>query len=228
VHGVSCEIVGLLESKGKSSFGQDRDDTIVMPLRAFQRRIAGNDDVRQIQVSVREGQETSRVQRDITQLMRERRRIAPTDSDNFTIMDMQEVASTLAGSTRVLTGLLAAVAAVSLLVGGIGIMNIMIVSVTERTREIGIRMAIGALESEVLTQFLVESVVLAAFGGLLGVIIAIASAAAITQLLGLPFSVNARIVALAFLFSGVVGIVFGFVPARRAAALDPIEALRHE
>jgi putative ABC transport system permease protein len=184
--------------------------------------------VRQIQVSVREGQETSRVQRDITQLMRERRRIAPTDSDNFTIMDMQEVASTLAGSTRVLTGLLAAVAAVSLLVGGIGIMNIMIVSVTERTREIGIRMAIGALESEVLTQFLVESVVHAAFGGLLGVIIAIASAAAITQLLGLPFSVNARIVALAFLFSGVVGIVFGFVPARRAAALDPIEALRHE
>jgi putative ABC transport system permease protein len=228
LRGVSCEVVGLLQPKGKSSFGQDRDDTIVMPLRAFQRRIAGNDAVRQIQVSVRSDIETSKAQRDITRVMRERRRVGPTDQDDFTIMDMQEVASTLAGTTRVLTGLLAAVAAVSLVVGGIGIMNIMIVSVTERTREIGIRMAIGALESEVLTQFLVESVVLSAFGGLIGIALAIALSAVISQLLGLPFSVDWRIVALGFVFSGLVGVLFGYMPARRAAALNPIDALRHE
>ena len=171
---------------------------------------------------------TKKAQGDIERLLRERRRLGPTDDNDFTVMDMQEVASTLTGTTRVLTALLAAVAAVSLLVGGIGIMNIMLVSVTERTREIGIRMAIGALEREVLTQFLVEAVVLSSFGGALGIMLASVTAFVGARALELPFMLDLRVVVLAFLFSAAVGIVFGFVPARRAAALNPIDALRHE
>ena len=171
---------------------------------------------------------TGKAQRDVERLMRERRRLAPTDDNDFTVMDMQDIAATVTGTTRVLTALLAAVAAVSLVVGGIGIMNIMIVSVTERTREVGIRMAIGALEREVLTQFLVEAVVLSIFGGFIGVVLAVGLSAAIAYTLGMPFAVDWRIIGLAFVFSGLVGVVFGFWPARRAALLNPIDALRHE
>jgi putative ABC transport system permease protein len=225
---VSCDVIGVLRSKGKSSFGQDRDDTVVIPLRAFQRRIAGNEDVRQIQMSVRASVATATAQREIERLMRERRRLAAADENDFTVMDMQEIAGTLTGTTRILTALLAAVAAVSLIVGGVGIMNIMIVSVTERTREIGIRMAIGALAREVLMQFLVEAVVLSAFGGVIGVVLAVSASALIATLIGMPFAPDWRIIALAFVFSGLVGVAFGFVPARRAALLNPIDALRHE
>ena len=225
---VSCEVIGLLQSKGKNNFGMDRDDTVVMPLRTMQRRLSGNDDIEQIQLSVRASTSSEKAQQDIYRVMRERRRLSTEDDDDFNIMDQQELTSTLSGATRTLTALLAAVAAISLLVGGIGIMNIMLVSVTERTREIGIRLAIGAFERDVLTQFLVEAVVLSVFGGSIGVTFALIASALAARALSLPFSIDLGIVALAFLFSAGVGVVFGFFPARRAASLNPIDALRHE
>ena len=160
--------------------------------------------------------------------MRTRRHLSASDDDNFNVMDMKEIANMLSGTTRMMTGLLGAVAAVSLLVGGIGIMNIMLVSVTERTREIGIRLAIGALEREVLLQFLVEAVVLSSFGGLIGILVALASSIGLASVMRVPFVFNAPIVVIAFLFSAAVGVIFGFFPARKAARLDPIEALRYE
>jgi putative ABC transport system permease protein len=225
---LSCQVIGVLQAKGQGGFGGDQDDFILVPLRAFQRRIAGNQDVDAILVSALDGASTTKVQRDITALMRERRHIGPHDEDDFHVMDMQEIVSTLTGVTRVLTGLLGAVAAVSLLVGGIGIMNIMMVSVTERTREIGTRLAIGALEREVLLQFLVEAAVLSLFGGTLGIAVGLAAALGGARALGVPFVWNVGIIVTAFLFSGAIGIGFGYFPARQAARLDPIEALRHE
>jgi putative ABC transport system permease protein len=225
---LSCSVIGLLESKGKSNFGQDRDDTVVIPLRTMQRRLSGNEDVGQVQLSVGNSVSTEKAQQDITRVMRERRRLARDSDDDFSIMDQQEIANTISGTTRTLTALLAAVAAISLLVGGIGIMNIMLVSVTERTREIGIRLAIGAFERDVLTQFLIEAVVLSLFGGTIGITLALAASFAAARALSLPFALDYSIVALAFLFSAAVGIVFGFFPARRAASLNPIDALRHE
>ena len=225
---LSCSVIGLLESKGKSQFGQDRDDTVVIPLRTMQRRLSGNEDVDQVQLSVSNSVSTEKAQQDVTRLLRERRRLAREADDDFNIMDQQEIANTLSGTTRTLTALLAAVAAISLLVGGIGIMNIMLVSVTERTREIGIRLAIGAFERDVLTQFLIEAVVLSLFGGTIGISLALAASYAVARALSLPFALDYSIVALAFVFSAAVGIVFGFFPARRAAGLNPIDALRHE
>ena len=225
---ISCEIIGLLRAKGQSTMGQDQDDVIIMPLRTFQRRIAGNDDVSMIQVSVKDGISTDKVKTDIGRLMRARRHLSADEDDNFSVMDLKEISTMLSGTTRVLTGLLGAVAAVSLLVGGIGIMNIMLVSVTERTREIGTRLAIGALEREVLLQFLVESVVLASFGGLIGILLALSVSYALTIVLHVPFVFNFSIVLVGFVFSGAIGVVFGYFPARKAARLDPIEALRHE
>jgi putative ABC transport system permease protein len=225
---LSCQVIGLLSAKGQSTMGSDQDDLVLMPLRAFQRRIAGNQDVSLIQVSVRDGVSTDKAQSDIERLMRERRHISSSEDDDFTTIDMKEISQMLTGTTRILTTLLGAVAAVSLLVGGIGIMNIMLVSVTERTREIGIRLAIGALEREVLTQFLVEAVVLSSFGGILGIILALVGSLGLASLLNVPFVLNIGIVIIAFLFSAAVGVIFGYFPARKAALLDPIEALRHE
>lgn len=225
---LSCQVIGLLESKGQTIMGMDQDDLVLLPLRTFQRRISGNQDISLIQVSVQQGMSTEKVQRDIEQLMRERRHISPTEDDDFSVMDMKEITKMLTGITQVLTALLGAVAAVSLLVGGIGIMNIMLVSVTERTREIGIRLAIGALEREVLMQFLVEAVVLSSFGGLFGIILALVAAVGLTNVLQVPFVLNPGIVVIAFLFSAAVGVIFGYFPARKAARLDPIDALRHE
>ena len=225
---LSCTVIGLLESKGKNTFGQDRDDTVVIPLRTLQRRLAGNEDIQQIQLSVRSSTSSERAQQDIFRLMRERRHLARDADDDFSIMDQQELANTISGTTRTLTALLAAVAAISLLVGGIGIMNIMLVSVTERTREIGIRLAIGAFERDVLTQFLVEAVVLSVFGGAIGIGLALTASALAANALGLPVELDFSVIALAFLFSAGVGVVFGFFPARRAASLNPIDALRHE
>ncbi len=225
---LSCEIIGLLEAKGQSAMGSDQDDLVVMPLRAVQRRVTGNQDIDMIHVSVVTPTATEGVTRNIEVLLRERRHLAADESDDFSVRDMKEIANTLTGTTKVLTDLLSAVAAVSLLVGGIGIMNIMLVSVTERTREIGIRLAIGALEREVLLQFLVEAVVLSSCGGIIGISLALSISLWLSELLKVPFILDLGIVAKAFLFSVVVGVIFGYFPARRAAQLDPIEALRHE
>jgi putative ABC transport system permease protein len=225
---LSCQVIGVLEAKGQAIMGQDQDDVILLPLKTLQRRIAGNQNVGQIQVAVEEGVATETAQREITELLRTRRHIAAGREDDFRVNDPKEIAGMLTSTTQTLTALLAAVAAVSLLVGGIGIMNIMLVSVTERTREIGIRLAIGALEGEVLTQFLVEAVALSSFGGLVGIAGALGASFALSSVLGVPFVLDATIVAVAFLFSAAVGMVFGYFPARKAARLDPIEALRHE
>lgn len=228
VGNVSCEVVGLLEAKGQSSFGTDQDDIILMPIRAFQRRLAGNTDIGRIMVSATDGTQTRKIQADIERLLRERRNILPGNEDDFSVRDMTQIVQATADTTAMLTGLLGAVAAVSLLVGGIGIMNIMLVSVTERTREIGIRLAIGALERQVLSQFMVEAVVLSLFGGVVGILLGLGLALLAARGLEVPFTVDPTIVFIAFAFSALVGIVFGYFPARRAARLDPIEALRHE
>jgi putative ABC transport system permease protein len=225
---LSCKVIGVFKSKGQSSFGMDQDDFVLVPLRMLQRRIAGNTDVSAISISARDGISTEKIEQDIERLMRERRRILPGKDDDFHVRNMEELVSTLTGTTKVLTGLLGAVAAVSLLVGGIGIMNIMLVSVTERTREIGIRMAIGAMEREVLMQFLVEAVVLSSFGGLFGIALALSASVWFARMLQVPFIFNPGIVVVAFLFSAAVGVIFGFFPAQKAARLDPIDALRYE
>jgi putative ABC transport system permease protein len=225
---ISCRVIGILSSKGQSSFGTDQDDIVIIPLRTLQRRLTGKTDITNILVSAADGVSTEKVKADIERLMRERRHMGRNKADDFNVRDMKEIVSTLTGTTRVLTALLGAVAAVSLLVGGIGIMNIMLVSVTERTREIGTRLAIGALEREVLMQFLVEAVVLSSLGGLCGIALGLGAAAFGASALSVPFIFDPGIVAIAFAFSAAVGVLFGYVPARKAARLDPIEALRHE
>jgi putative ABC transport system permease protein len=225
---LSFQIIGLLEAKGQNTMGQDQDDVVLLPLRTFQRRISGNHDVSLIQISIQDGVSTEKARRDIRLLMRGRRRLAGNEDDNFQVMDTKELSRMLTGTTTMLTGLLGAVAAVSLLVGGIGIMNIMMVSVTERTREVGTRLAIGALEREVLLQFLVEAVVLSSAGGLFGILLGLSASLGLKNALMVPFVFDPRIVIIAFLFSAAVGIVFGYFPALKAARLDPIEALRHE
>jgi putative ABC transport system permease protein len=225
---LSCEVIGILAEKGQSTMGQDQDDVVVIPIRTLQRRITGNQEISLIQVSVQDGASTDKARQDISKLMRERRHLAPRDDDNFNVMDMKEIATMLTTTTQLLTALLSAVAAVSLLVGGIGIMNIMLVSVTERTREIGVRLAIGALEREVLTQFLVEAVVLSSLGGIIGIILALVASVWLGSVLRVPFVFNAPIIFVSFLFSAAVGMIFGYFPALKAARLDPIEALRHE
>lgn len=227
IENLNCTIVGLLEAKGANTFGQDQDDTVIMPFKTFARRIAGNNDVPSITLSVREGYSSERATDDLTALMRDIRRIDAGEEDDFSIRDTKQLADMLGSVTSVLTGLLSAVAAVSLLVGGIGIMNIMLVSVTERTREIGIRMAVGAQASQVLLQFLVEAIVLSTLGGLLGIGLGLVMGAVGSAMLDVPFSPDLATIALAFGFSAVVGVIFGYFPARAAARLDPIEALRH-
>jgi len=224
----SCEVVGRMAPKGQSAFGSDQDSIVVVPLRTFHRRIAGNNRIGSMAISVTAADDIPRVQREAEDVLRERRRIVPGEEDDFTIRDLTQIANTMASTTAILAGLLGAVAAISLLVGGIGIMNIMLVSVTERTREIGIRLAIGALERQVLTQFLVEAIVLALFGGLIGIVLGLGLAAIGAALMDVPFSADIKVVALAFAVSALIGVVFGYFPARRAARLDPIEALRHE
>ncbi|MFZ5513313.1 MAG: ABC transporter permease [Pseudomonadota bacterium] len=228
VKNFSCEVIGLLVSKGQSAFGSDQDDVVVMPLRTVQRRLTGTQDVSGLRISVREGASIDQAKRQVALLLRERRNIAENEDDNFSVLDTRQITETLSGTTRVMTTLLGAVAAVSLLVGGIGIMNIMLVSVTERTREIGIRLAIGALEREVLLQFLIEAVVLSSLGGLVGILLATGASIGLAQLMKVPYIFSPGINLLAFLFSAAIGVIFGFFPARRAAQLDPIEALRHE
>jgi putative ABC transport system permease protein len=228
IENLSCEVVGVLEEKGAGSFGMDQDSVILIPMRTLQRRVLGDSGVGMIYASVSEAYSTDEAIAEVEALMRERRRITEGEEDDFYAMDMAQIASMLTGITGVLTGLLSAVAGVSLMVGGIGIMNIMLVSVTERTREIGIRLAVGATAGQVMLQFLVEAVVLSAMGGVVGIALGLAIAAAAAWQMGIPFAPDATVVAGAFLFSALVGVLFGYFPARRAARLDPIEALRHQ
>ncbi|MEO8242207.1 MAG: FtsX-like permease family protein, partial [bacterium] len=225
---ISCDVIGLLAKREASSFGQDDNDVVIMPLKAFQRRISGKTDVQAISVTFADNATAEDVTAQISTIMRERRKLSGDQNDNFNVFDMKQISSMLTGITSVLTGLLSAVAAISLLVGGIGIMNIMLVSVTERTREIGIRMAVGATERQVLLQFLVEAIVLSLIGGILGILLGLMLGAAGSFALNIGFVPDFRVIVASFIFSAFVGVVFGFFPARRAARLDPIEALRHQ
>jgi len=226
----SCEVIGLLAAKGQAGMG-DQDDTIVMPLSALHRRLIGktsSHDISQISISARDGTDSIALIAEITRILRQRRNLHSNQDNNFNVFDTRQIAETLGSTTQLMTMLLAAVAAVSLLVGGIGIMNIMLVSVTERTREIGIRLAIGAMAGEVLLQFLVEAVTLSCIGGLVGILLAFVLCAGLSRLIQVPFNFNTEINLVAFLFSAAVGVLFGYTPARRAARLNPIDALRHE
>ena len=224
----SCQVIGLLKAKGSSTFGQDQDDVVLMPLLAFQRRISGTDDISMIFLSARNGASIDKVKADTEALLKQRRHIGAGESDDFQVQDMREIEALVENTTSLLTAFLGAVAAISLIVGGIGIMNIMLVSVTERTREIGIRLAVGAFEREVLLQFLVEAGALSLAGGVIGIVIGLIISAVVASFVNIPFVLNLPIIAIAFVFSAVVGVVFGYFPARNAARLNPIEALRYE
>ncbi|MCU6453544.1 ABC transporter permease [Sphingomonas sp. A2-49] len=224
---VSCDVIGALSTRGQGGFG-DQDDVVVMPIKTVQRRFTGNRDVRLMLVGVDTAYQTSNVQSAITDLLRERRHLQAGRDDDFNIFDTKQISDTLTGTTTLLTRIVAAVAAISLVVGGIGIMNIMLVSVTERTREIGIRLAIGAVAREVLLQFLVEAVALSCLGGVIGLVIAQGVILALVPLMQVPWTFDPQINLIAFAISAVIGVVFGYFPARRAAALNPIDALRHE
>lgn len=226
--GFSCRVVGLLKTKGTAAMGGDQDDLVVMPLKTVQRRILGESRVASLMLRINADSDSERLKDAVRDLMRERRSLSEGDDDNFQIMDTAEIAAKVASTTQIMTTLLAAVAAVSLVVGGIGIMNIMLVSVTERTREIGIRLAIGALGREVQLQFLIEALVLGCLGGILGLVVALGASKILASVMSVPFLFNPGINLLAFTVSALTGVVFGYFPARRAAKLDPIEAVRHE
>jgi putative ABC transport system permease protein len=221
-------IVGVMGSKGQSGMGQDQDDTIFVPYTTVMKKLRGITNIQQVSVSATSAADTSRVADNIATLLRARHKIQPGEPDDFMVRTMEEMASVRKEATQTMTALLASIAGVSLLVGGIGIMNIMLVSVTERTREIGLRMAIGARGRDVLMQFLVEAVVLSLFGGGIGIALGFALARGVTFFQGWPTAVSPNAVAVAFGFAALTGVFFGFYPARKAAALDPIDALRFE
>jgi putative ABC transport system permease protein len=228
---MSVEVVGVTAVKGQGGFGDDLDDNIITPLTTLQRRLTGKaskQSVNQIMISGKDGYPSANIVAEVSALMRERRGLTSNETNNFSVFDSLQLAETVSSSTKVMTSLLGAVAGVSLLVGGIGIMNIMLVSVTERTREIGIRLAIGARAREVLLQFLVEAVTLSCVGGVAGIALAYGLCVSLAKVVGAPFLFDPKINLIAFVFSAAIGILFGFMPARRAAGLDPIDALRHE
>ncbi|WP_137862693.1 MULTISPECIES: ABC transporter permease [unclassified Sphingomonas] len=228
VNGISCDVIGVLQTRGQAGFGGDQDDVIIMPIKQVQRRFTGNSDLRLMLVGTDPDYDSAQVQSSITDLLRERRNITGGKDVDFNIFDTAQISQALTSTTTLLTQIVAAVAMISLIVGGIGIMNIMLVSVTERTREIGIRLAIGAVASEVLMQFLVEAVVLSMLGGVIGLLIAQFAVALMSWLGSLPFLFDVQINVIAFAISAIIGVVFGYFPARRAASLNPIDALRHE
>ena len=228
IQNVPFRVVGLLAEKGQSAMGQDQDDTVIIPLSTLQKRIMGVTYVRAIMASANSPQETAEAEKRIKELLRQRHHIPSGGDDDFSVHNMTDIASAAEESSRVMTILLGSIASVSLIVGGIGIMNIMLVSVTERTREIGIRMAVGARGRDILLQFLVEAVVLSLAGGLLGVILGVGGSRAISAFVHWPTIISISSILLAFFFSISIGVFFGLYPARRAASLDPIEALRYE
>jgi len=228
---MSLLVVGVTAAKGQAGYGDDLDDNIITPITTVQRRLTGKPNLQsisQVMISGNDGYPTAVIVSDIYSLMRERRGLSKNEENNFSVFDSLQLADAISSSTRVMTSLLGAVAGVSLLVGGIGIMNIMLVSVTERTREIGIRLAIGARGREVLLQFLVEAVTLSCVGGIAGILLAYGLCSGLAKVVGAPFMFDPKINIIAFVFSAAIGIIFGFMPARRAASLDPIDALRHE
>ena len=228
---MTLEVIGVTDVKGQGGFGDDLDDNIITPYTTVLRRLRGRgngQNINQIMISGEEGYPGAYIVADVSSLMRERRNIRANQDDNFNVFDSLQLADVISSSTKVMTSLLGWVAGVSLLVGGIGIMNIMLVSVTERTREIGIRLAIGARAREVLLQFLVEAVTLSCVGGACGIALAYGFCYFGAKEVGAPFLFDPKINIIAFVFSAGIGIIFGFMPARRAAGLDPIEALRHE
>ncbi|MCT7514720.1 ABC transporter permease [Aliarcobacter cryaerophilus] len=223
-----CSVIGVLASKGASSFGRDQDEVVITPLKMYQRKIQGNLDVSTIIVSVMEEKYIEDAKAQIISLMQDRRAIKLGEADNFHIRDMKDILNTMTSTTKMLTYLLGSIAAISLLVGGIGIMNIMLVSVTERTREIGIRLAIGAMQGEVLLQFLIEAIVLSTWGGIIGIFLGLGVGYGVVQIFELPYIINTQIILISFIFSTLIGVVFGYFPARKAARLNPIDALRYE
>jgi putative ABC transport system permease protein len=218
----------VLTPKGLSIQGTDQDDVVVMPYTSAMKRVAGGTTLRNINVQVASAADLEPAQQQITSLLRQRHNIRAGRDDDFTVRNQQEIAEAATATADVMAGLLGAIAGVSLVVGGIGIMNIMLVSVTERTREIGTRMAVGAHGRDILTQFLIEAVSLSSVGGLLGIILGIVASKILSAIKHWPSLISPGSIVLAFLFSAAVGIFFGFYPARKAAALDPIEALRYE
>jgi len=230
VGALPCTVVAVLASKGQSTGGQDQDDTIIVPLTTYRMQVARQpgDAVSAITLAARDPQLIYRAQDEVTDLLRQRHRTEDGAEDDFTVRNMQDVAQSFDEQRSTMSVLLLAVASISLLIGGIGVMNIMLVSVTERTREIGTRLAIGARGSDILSQFLVEAVVLAALGGLAGLGIGVASSLVLARTTGWSVAIQPQSAVIAVLVACGIGIVFGFFPARRAAGLDPIVALRHE
>jgi len=225
---IACPIIGVLKERGQGGMGNDQDDVVLMPFRTVQRQIVGTTDIYWVVIGVNPDYDNKTVSTDLEALMRERRHIAPGQPSDIRLIDMKQISDTVSGTLKVMTGLVAAIASISLVVGGIGIVNIMLVSVTERTREIGIRLAIGALAREVRLQFLTEAVVLCSLGGAIGIGLAFGLSILLTKLMSVDFVFDPLINLGSLLFSSFLGIVFGYVPAQRAAALNPIDALRHE
>jgi putative ABC transport system permease protein len=221
-------VLGVLKPKGSDMGGHDQDDTIIVPYTTAMKRFSGATTLRSMMASAVSADQLIPVQNSITELLRQRHHIQPGRDDDFIIRNQQEITEARTATAETMTALLAGVAIISLIVGGIGIMNIMLVSVTERTREIGIRMAVGARGHDILLQFLIEAVTLSSTGGLLGIVLGIGGAQTITLIKGWPTMVSAESILIAFVFSAAVGIFFGFYPARKASQLDPIEALRYE
>ena len=228
IKNVPFVVTGILISKGFSTQGTDQDDIVIMPFTSAMKRVLGGTTLRNINVQVGDANQMNAVQQQINNLLRQRYNIRAGRDDDFTARTQQEIADAATATTDVMTGLLGAIAGVSLVVGGIGIMNIMLVSVTERTREIGTRMAVGAHGRDILTQFLIEAISLSSIGGILGIIIGIAAAKTIAITRHWPSLISLSSIIIAFSVSALVGVFFGFYPARKAAALDPIEALRYE
>ena len=228
IRNIPFRVVGVLAPKGQTGQGTDQDDTIMIPYTTMQKRLMRITWVQSIVVRAVNAERVDEAQEQITALLRQRHRIGPDREDDFNVRNLSDIAEAATTTARVMAVLLGSVASISLLVGGIGIMNIMLVSVTERTREIGIRMAVGARSRDIMLQFLVEAVVMAATGGLIGILLGIGSSEVIKQWAQWPTLIDPAIIVIAFLFSGAVGVFFGFYPARKAANLDPIDALRYE
>jgi len=228
IQNIPFRVLGVLTAKGNNPFGQDQDDTLIMPYTTMQKKIAGIDWLQFIMASATSQTDIPLAQKQIKALLRQRHHLRPTEDDDFIIRSPMELAQAGAQTSQILTVLLASIASVSLLVGGIGIMNIMLVSVTERTREIGVRMAVGATEEDVQNQFLSEAMVLSSLGGVIGIILGMIASVLVSKWLGWNTLISPLSVFVAAIFSAGVGIFFGYYPARKAARLDPIEALRYE